>query len=102
MIRPVRIQHPDFRHGRIALFFHSKIILNVQKVLKRHGKVQGIIQFVQLFFCQLRKSIQNLHVVWFFKMLYQRIRLLPAAFPGIYRIDSVLFDRCKFCIVHVA
>ncbi len=46
MIRPVGIQHPDLRHGRIPVLLLFKIILNMKKVLEGHGKGKAPIQFL--------------------------------------------------------
>ena len=46
VIGPVRIQNADLRHGRVSLLLIPEVILNMHKILKCHGKVQGIVNFL--------------------------------------------------------
>ena len=46
VIGPVRIQDADLRHGRVSLLLVPEIVLNMLKILKGHGKVQGIVQLL--------------------------------------------------------
>ena len=40
VIRPVRIQHADLRHGRIALLLAAEIVLDEQEIAEGHGQVE--------------------------------------------------------------
>ena len=100
VVRPVGIQHTDFRHGRVSFFFLLEIILNVQEILKGHGKAQRIIEIFQLLLLQSGKSIQNLHILRFLKIIRQRFRLFQSGFSGIHRINAVGFDGFKLLPAH--
>ena len=67
----------------------------MKEILKCHGKSKGIIKFLQLVFIQILKSVKNDHICRLFKFCHQGIRLLHPCLTGIYRIDTVIFDRLK-------
>ena len=102
VIGPVRIQHPDLRHGRIPLFFFYKIILNMQKIFKRHGKIQRTVQFPQCVLLHLSETVEDLHVLRLLKYRHQRLRLHHIRLPGIHRIDAEGLDGSKLFLCHAA
>ena len=108
VVGPVSIQHPDFRHRGIALLLFRKIILNMQKVLERHGKTKGFIQLLQLFLRHVhkvfpfREILQYDHIRRLLIGKRQRLRLYHAGFSRIHGIDTVCLDPRKLIIRHVS
>ena len=98
VVRPVCIQHPDLRHGRIPVLLSRKIILYMLKIPEGHRQSKGIVQRLQLRFRKVRKAVQHLYVLRLFVNSFQRIRLHHARFPGIHRVDAVGFDLSEFLI----
>ena len=45
VIGPIGIQYTDLGYGRITFFLTLEVILDVKKILERHGEVQRVIQF---------------------------------------------------------
>ena len=95
VIRPIGIQHTDFRHGRISVFFVFKVILNVDEILEGHRQSQGIIQLFQLCLSHIRKSIKDFHIRRLLEVCHQSLRLLQTDLTGIHRIDAVVFYRLE-------
>ena len=44
VVGPVCVQHPDFRDGRVPVFFLFIVCLYVEEILKGHGQVQRVIK----------------------------------------------------------
>ena len=95
VIGPVSIQHTDFRHRRVSVFFRLVVILDMQKIFKSHRKSERTIQFFQICLCHICKSVKNLYVRRLFKYRDQGLRLLQSCLSGIYRIDTVVFHSLK-------
>ena len=95
MIGPVGIQHTDLCHRRISFFFVFKIILNMQEIFECHRKVQRIIELFQRRFVHVDKTIKCDHICRLLKLGHKCLRLYKSGLPGIYRVDTVVFDRLK-------
>ena len=100
VIRPVSIQYPDLCHGRITLFFVSEVVLDMQKILECHSKIQRIIKSVKISFCHIFKPFKDLYVFRFREYSYQSLWFLQTCFSGIYRVDAVMFDGFKLFICY--
>ena len=98
VIRPVGIQHADFRHGRISFFFPGKIVLDMLEILEGHCQAQRGIQSLQLLLGQILETVKNFHIRGFFKHGFQRFRLYHIRFPGIHRVDAVCLYSVKLVI----
>ena len=95
VVGPISVQHPEFRHGRVTFFLPFKIILDVQEILKSHGKPKGTVKSLKFLLRHGGKPIHYFHVFWLLKLIQQRFRLFQASFPGIHRVDAVFFDGVK-------
>ncbi len=108
MVGPVCIENPDLCHSRIAPLLRSKIVLNMLKILKGHGKPQGIIELFELRLrhiykvLPLRQIFKNCHIRRFLIDNPQRLRFLHTGLPGIHRIDTVVLDLLKLLIGDIA
>ena len=102
VIRPVGIQYTDLCHGRITFFFVLKIILNMQEILEGHGQSQRIIQFFQLCFRHILKTVKDLYICRLIKFLYQSFRFFDTCLAGIHRVDAVILDCCVFFLCNIA
>ena len=92
VIGPVGIQHTDLSHGRIAMLLTAEVILNMEEVLKCHGKAQGIIQLLQSSLVQCREAVKDLHILRLGEFHHQCLRLGLVRDPGIHRIHHVILD----------
>ena len=95
MVGPVGIQHPNLRHGWIPVFLIPVIVLDVQEVLKCHGKTQGIVQRAERIFRHVCKAVKHGNVRRLLVLHHQRLRLRLVRLSGIHRIDAVLLDPGK-------
>ena len=102
VIRPIRIQHTDLRHGRIPLLLPGKILLDMQEILERHGKSQGIIQLFQILFGKTGKAFKNPDIRRLLKLRHQRFRFHIPGFPGVHRVDAVCLDPFKLFLCHIS
>ena len=102
VIGPVGVQHTDLRHGRIAFLLVPEIILNMQEILKRHGQVQGAVQFLQIFLGHPAESVENLHILRLLEHRLQGIRFLHIRLTGVHRVDTERLDRRQFLLGRAA
>ena len=96
VIRPIGIQHTDFRHGRVSVLFLLKIVLDMLKILKSHCQPQVFIKSAELILFHILKAVKDNNVLWLFIICYQCIRFVHRCFSGIYRVDAIGFYLLKF------
>ena len=102
VVRPVGIEDPDLRHGRVPMLFIPEILLDMQKVVEGHGQVQASIERAKRLFLHGAETFQHRNVGWFFKHCQERLRLGLSGLTGIHRIDAVGADRIHLCLRHVS
>ena len=102
VIRPVRIQHANLRHGRVALLLAAEVLLDEQKVAERHGEVQGIVQILEGFFVHVAKSVKNLNIFRHRKLGNQRLRFRLVGLSGVHGVYAVSADSGELLVGHLA
>ena len=101
MIRPIGIQHTDLRHRRLPVLLFLKVIPDMEKILKGHGKRQAFIQRCQLCLLHFQEACKHRHIRRLLIGRNQSIRLIHADFSGIHRIDTVSFDLLEFLVGNI-
>ena len=92
VIRPVCIENPDFRNGRVPLLFIFKIILDVKEIFKGHSQVQGAVKLTQPVLCKFTEALKNFNVFRLVKYSNERGRFRIIILPGIHRVNAEGFD----------
>ena len=96
MVRPVCINHSDFRYSRVAMLafevFAAKF--NIRKV---HCKSIFVYKCLELIFVKLRKSRKSFNACRNVVIDTQRFGLFKRSLTALYGVYYILFDSLKLC-----
>ena len=98
VVRPVGIQNPDLRHGRIPVRLLPVVILNKLKITEGHREIQRSVKRLKRFLLHVREAFKGLYIFRFIKYLAEGIRLFHPAEPGIHRIIAIVPDLAEFFV----
>ena len=87
MARFKELKNVKFDEG----FYQAPIKKTYEEYLDTHKKLYAGRD--DKFVCHVDKSVENCHVCRLIEILYEGIRLVHTGLTGIYRIDTILFDR---------
>ena len=93
MIRPIGIQHANFRHGGVSVFSVAEIALGKEQILHAHRQAQFGMQGFNLRFALFIKACQHRHRLRHRHLHFQGCRLVhlcQARFDG---VDAIALYR---------
>ena len=102
VVRPVSVNHPDFRDGWVTVFGILEIILTELDVIQIHCQTVFPNECIQLFLGAVAESMQGLDFGRDFIVGIERFRLVEGSLPAFYRVNQIRLNLLKFCIGHIA
>ena len=92
MIRPVGVNHPDFRNRRLAVF-RAEVLPAFQKIRRVHCKSARFDKFRKFSFRKIGEAFNGFHLLRDFIFRLQRLRQRHFRFPCFYRVNHIFFNR---------
>ncbi len=94
MVGPVGIEHFDFRHRGVPLFFVPEIVPNHGEIVMAHGKAHGLDEVINAFVIQFCEAFHGRNRFWFFNRKIQcicRFKRYLSRFHRVYQEFQDLF-----------
>ena len=88
MVRPISIEHADFRHSRVALLFIPEIIADHSEIPMAHGKAHRGNQRIDACIIQISHALYHRHRLRVFDGKIQSLCFGEARFSGLHRVHQ--------------
>ena len=102
VVAPVCVNHTQFCHRGIALFFVTEIVPAEQQIVKTHGKAHGTEVSFHFFVIPLGKARSPSHIGRHICFHIQGFRFLHAGHAGFHGVNQIRFDFFHFGIGQIA
>ena len=92
VVRPVGVDHPDLRNGRVPLL-GFEVRLAESQVVRIHGQSHFLAHLFQALAVQRNEPVHCPDGGGNGKLHFKGFRLFQGRFPGLHRVDHVFLDR---------